>query len=168
MPDSPQRARKWSSESPSSKRSIQQQRKTQEAPPEGTLPPKPTTPVAPPPSATTTPPPAAETRAPWYRDTAAMTLAALGVAALGAGVGLTIKGNLDLSHSHSAADLQDHDNLRSSGITFSAAGYATLGVGAALCVAAVIKWAVRPKHQRVALGFGATGVGALVTAGGTF
>ena len=62
-------------------------------------------------------------RTPWYRDAAAMTMAAIGVAALGAGVGLVVKGNLDLSNATTAADLQDHDNLRFlSGTTFSAAG----------------------------------------------
>jgi tetratricopeptide (TPR) repeat protein len=150
---------------------IEQQRKAREAPPEGTLAPRPSMPNEPTPPPSTllaAPPPQAEARAPWYKDTAAMTLAGIGVAALGAGIGLAVKGNLDLSHAETAPDLQDHDNLRSSGTTFSIAGYVSLGVGAALCTAAAGKWAFRPKRQRLTAGVGISGSGAAITFGGSY
>ena len=151
---------------------IEQERQTKAAPPEGTLQPKPPLPTEPPAQTTTVPAIAAhestDIRTPWYRDAAAMTMAAIGVAALGAGVGLVVKGNLDLSNATTAADLQDHDNLRSSGTTFSAAGYASLGVGAALCIAAAVKWAVRPKRQRVAFRIMPSRSGATAGLGGAF
>jgi tetratricopeptide (TPR) repeat protein len=171
VPDSPQRpdVEKRISELQAL---VDQQRKTKEAPPEGTIAPKPivaSEPTTPPSAVVSAPQPAhADVRAPWYRDTVAMTLAAVGVASLGAGVGLAVKGNLDLSHANTAADLQDHDSLRSSGITFSAAGYAALGVGAALCIGATVKWAVRPKRRPVVVGLGASATTASVLATGSF
>jgi tetratricopeptide (TPR) repeat protein len=108
-------------------------------------------------------PPAAQPadKAPaWYQDRTAMALGIVGVAALGAGVGLAVMGSQNLSDAPNAPDLQDHDNLRSRGIALEAAGYASLGVGAALCIGAAIKWSVRPKHARTAwnVGVGTNGI----------
>lgn len=149
---------------------IEQQRKTQQAPPDGTMPTKSTGVTTPAVAAASTAAPTSpvEKHAPWYTDRAAVSMAAVGVAALGVGVGLTVKGNLDLSHANSAADLQQHDDLRSSGMTFSIAGYAMLGVGAALCAAALMKWAVRPRTRRLAVNVDGNSSSSSLTFGGAF
>lgn len=149
---------------------IDQQRRAKEAPPEGTLLPRASAsaePAASTPTVTRSDP-APDAHRPWYRDPAAMTLAALGVAALGAGVGLVVKGSLDLSRASSAPDLQEHDSLRSSGTSFDTAGYVTLGVGAALCAAAAIKWAMRPRSHRLGWNSGFAAGSYAAAVGGTF
>jgi tetratricopeptide (TPR) repeat protein len=118
------------------------------------------------PAAVAAPPSAADKRPAWYQDRVAMALAGVGVVALGAGVGLAVVGSQDLAKAPGAADLQDHDDLRARGVALEAAGYATLGVGAALCIAAAVKWSVRPKHARTAWNVGAGLNG--VRVGGSF
>jgi tetratricopeptide (TPR) repeat protein len=124
-------------------RLIEPQRKMQEAPPEGVLAPKPTDPAL-------TPPPGkpVDVQVGWYHDPAAITMAALGIAGIAVGAGIGGQGSVDLGRAPGAADLQDHDNLRATGLAFSAGGYATFGVGVALCVGATIKWAVSSKRRR--------------------
>jgi tetratricopeptide (TPR) repeat protein len=167
VPDSPQRA-EVESRIVELQALIEQQRKTKEAPPEGTLPPKPQPATESPTPAITTTPVQVEARKPWYKDAGAMTMASIGVAALGVGIGLAVVGNLDLSRATTAADLQDHDNLRSTGTTLSVVGYVSLGVGAALCTAAAIKCSFGRKRNHVAMGVGVSGSAAAVTLGGSY
>jgi tetratricopeptide (TPR) repeat protein len=138
---------------------IEQQHKMQQAPPEGTMPPQPATaePVVAAPTASATS--NVDTGRRWYHDRVAVGLAAGGVASLAAGLGFTIAGNLDLSRAPNAADLQDHDNLRTNGTAFAATGYVLLGVGAALCAGAIIKWAVHPRGQTLARVLGSNPLG---------
>lgn len=149
---------------------IERERRAKEAPPEGTLTPHPlpaegSTGARATPAATVTahaPPPPPR---PWYRDKTAMALAGVGVVGVGVGIGLVAKGALDLAHAPNAADLQVHDNLRSSGIAFEAGGYAALGVGAALLTVAIVKWAIGARHKNLTLG---TTRGGSIAAGGSW
>jgi tetratricopeptide (TPR) repeat protein len=76
----------------------------------------------------------------WYRDPGTLSLLGIGVALSGAGIGVAVAGAADISRSTSAADLQDHDRFRSSGIALQASGYAAMGAGVVCVAAAIVRW----------------------------
>ena len=106
--------------------------------------------VAPPPSLApptlAAPPPPRETKRSFFRDPAACALTALGVAALGVGVGLTVAGKLDDNRVGSSVDLGDKAALYDRAGVLAPSGYVLAGVGAALVVAGVVEWAAHGRH----------------------
>lgn len=129
-------------------------------PPSSTSPPG-TPPSSPPPSSTpplaaappvvahAAPPtpsaPASEAR-PFFKDPAATSLIALGVAGIGAGVGLAVAGKLEDDNVARTVDLGNKASLYDRAGVLQPAGYVTLAVGAALLIAGVVEWAVHGRH----------------------
>jgi tetratricopeptide (TPR) repeat protein len=84
----------------------------------------------------------------WYRSAAGWTMSAIGVAAVAAGAGLAVHGGDLYSQAETAPTLTDQRALGGDASTYRAAGWATLGVGAASVLAGVIVFAVAARKAR--------------------
>jgi hypothetical protein len=116
-------------------------------PPPPPPPPAPAPVVAPPPVVVAAPPPPERRARPFFKDPAACVLAALGVAAVGTGVGLVVAGKLADNQVAGTADLGQKASLYDRAGVLQPAGYVMLGAGVALIVAGVVEWAAHGRHS---------------------
>lgn len=92
---------------------------------------------------------------PWHRDPAGATLFAVGLAGIGAGVGLLVSAAYSEPNGEDRTDFLAHrDQVQ----TFQIAGGVTAGVGGVLMLAGIVRWVVLAKRQKAALNsmFGAS------------
>jgi tetratricopeptide (TPR) repeat protein len=103
-------------------------------------------------------PPERRRAAPWYRDAVVLGLGAVGVAAIGAGVGLAAYGSVLKGRSDGATDLGQRTTWYHDASVYSITGYALLGAGVLVGVGAVTAAVVhrRAATRRYALDFGAS------------
>jgi hypothetical protein len=103
-------------------------------------------------------PPERRRAAPWYRDAVVLGLGAVGVAAIGAGVGLVAYGSVVKGRSDSATDLGQRTTWYHDASVYSITGYALLGAGVLLGAGAVTAAIVhrRAATRRYALEVGAS------------
>ena len=85
---------------------------------------------------------------PWYRDAPAISLAVLGVVALGAGTGVMVDGALGQSAAHRGPDLGLDVALYRHASNEVVAASVVLGVGVALEAAGLIHWGTRRRMAR--------------------
>lgn len=78
----------------------------------------------------------------WYADPLADALAATGTAGMITGVGLVLGGRAQAREAPAAATLQGFDDRSHRAIVLDRAGLITLGIGSALVLGGVIRWAV--------------------------
>lgn len=87
---------------------------------------------------------------PWITDPWGGVLAATGLVGMGVGVGLVARSRADARASTTAATLQDFDELSRRAVRLDTAGIVTLGVGSALLLAGVVRYALvatRPRRR---------------------
>jgi len=115
--------------------------------------------------------PASETATPdappprrWYADPTGDVLVAVGVVGLGVGFGLFGQSRADARAAGDAGSLQTFDDRSRRAVTLDRAGLATIGVGSALLLGGIIRWAVvgARDRRRVAIGPGGLRRGVLV------
>jgi hypothetical protein len=114
-------------------------------PPKQQEPPPVATPAPPPVAAVQAAPPRPHTRS-FFRDPGAVSLTALGVAGIAAGIGVAVAGKMDDDAIAGTADLGQKMRLYNSAGVLEPVGYVTLAVGAGLIVAGVIEWAAHGRH----------------------
>jgi hypothetical protein len=90
--------------------------------------------------------PSGRTRS-FFRDPTAVSLTALGVAGIAAGVGVAVAGKMDDDAIAGTADLGQKTQLYKSAGILEPVGYVTLAVGAALIVAGIVEWAAHGRYM---------------------
>ncbi len=84
---------------------------------------------------------------PWWRDRLAPALAVPGLGLLGGGVGFLVWGHSLDGAAQAATSADERFHLSGRAATAAVIGYVALAVGAALCIAGAIRWAVRSRHS---------------------
>lgn len=127
-------------------------------------------PAAATPTTSAPPPPPELTRGSRWDDSAALVIAGVGVVALGVGVGLYVHAGQLEDHARAAATPdEDRGDLLDRADSERTAAPIVLGLGAAIAVAGVVKFAIPPDASRTTLAtIAPTSGGAIVVFGGRF